>query len=100
MEKSFYELTNLSLPISSWCFWRDRFSNQFDKTTAQSPNRSIIKLTVLKKGDKVGMVAPASYSFELEDIKIVKEVIKQYGFKVELGTYITSQYGYLAAKRF
>jgi muramoyltetrapeptide carboxypeptidase len=45
-----------------------------DETVAQSSNKSIIKPAVLKKGDKVGMVAPASYSFEPEDIKIAKEV--------------------------
>ncbi|MFN9225627.1 MAG: LD-carboxypeptidase [Pseudanabaena sp.] len=69
-----------------------------DETVAQSSNKSIIKPAVLKKGDKVGMVAPASYSFEPEDIKIAKEVIEQYGFEVELGAHIASQYGYLAGK--
>lgn len=66
--------------------------------SSETSARQIIKPAALKKGDKVGLVAPASYSFEPEDIKIAKETIEQYGFQVELGSHITSQYGYLAGK--
>jgi muramoyltetrapeptide carboxypeptidase len=55
-----------------------------------------IKPPVLRPGDTVGMVAPASNAYELEEIQIAKETMEQYGFKVVLGKHITGQYGYLA----
>jgi muramoyltetrapeptide carboxypeptidase len=55
-----------------------------------------IKPPMLKKGDKVGMVAPASNAYEPEEIIIAKETMEQYGFEVELSKNINAQYGYLA----
>lgn len=55
-----------------------------------------IKPPMLKAGDLVGMVAPASNAYELEEIAIAKENIEQYGFRVALGKYVSAQYGYLA----
>jgi len=59
-------------------------------------NNKVIKPPVLKKGDKVGMVAPASNAYEPEEIIIAKETMEQYGFEVELSKNINAQYGYLA----
>lgn len=58
----------------------------------------IIKPPVLRQGDSVGMVAPASNAYEPEEILIAKETMEQYGFKVELGRHVAAQYGYLAGK--
>lgn len=63
-----------------------------------SQNSQTIKPPLLKPGDTVGMVAPASNAYELEEIRIAKETMEQYGFKVELGKHINAQYGYLAGK--
>jgi muramoyltetrapeptide carboxypeptidase len=57
---------------------------------------AIIKPPILRPGDTVGMIAPASNAYELEEIQIAKETMEQYGFKVELGKHIAAQYGYLA----
>jgi len=56
----------------------------------------ITKPPMLKQGDKVGMVAPASNAYEPEEILIAKETMEQYGFEVELGKNINAQNGYLA----
>lgn len=56
----------------------------------------LIKPPMLKPGDTVGMVAPASNAYELEEIAIAKETMEQYGFKVILGQHIAAQNGYLA----
>jgi len=53
---------------------------------------------VLRKGDRVGMVAPASNAYEPEDIRIAQETMEQYGFEVVLGQHLADQYGYLAGQ--
>lgn len=58
----------------------------------------ILKPPVLRPGDLVGMVAPASNAYEPEEILIAKETMEKYGFKVALGRHVTEQYGYLAGK--
>jgi len=63
--------------------------------SSSSPSK-VIKPPMLKQGDKVGMVAPASNAYEPEEILIAKETMEQYGFQVELGKYINAQNGYLA----
>lgn len=61
---------------------------------AQPPTR--LKPPVLRPGDTVGMVAPASNAYEPEEILIAKETMELYGFKVVLGQHINAQNGYLA----
>jgi muramoyltetrapeptide carboxypeptidase len=56
----------------------------------------IVKPPMLRSGDTVGMVAPASNAYEPEDIILARETMQQYGFKVVLGQHIADQYGYLA----
>lgn len=63
-----------------------------------APVRSTLKPPVLRPGDTVGMVAPASNAYEPEEIQIAKETMEQYGFRVVLGQHIGDQYGYLAGK--
>jgi muramoyltetrapeptide carboxypeptidase len=71
-------------------------------SAAAGPSRaaapSIIKPPALKPGDTVGMVAPASNAYELEDIQLAKDTMEQYGLKVVLGDHIAAQYGYLAGR--
>jgi muramoyltetrapeptide carboxypeptidase len=87
--------TGLATAISTSLF------AQATTTSAQANQRfekplSQIKPPVLKPGDTVGMVAPASNAYELEEIQIAKETMEQYGFKVVLGRHIAAQNGYLA----
>lgn len=63
-----------------------------------SPSGAAIKPPILRPGDTVGMVAPASNVYEQEEIKIAMETMEQYGFKVVLGKHINAQYGYLAGR--
>jgi muramoyltetrapeptide carboxypeptidase len=66
----------------------------------KNPNtsRQVLKPPILRPGDTVGMVAPASNAYEPEEIRIAIETMEQYGFKVLLGKHINAQYGYLAGK--
>jgi muramoyltetrapeptide carboxypeptidase len=66
--------------------------------SAQSAPLPILKPPVLRSGDTVGMVAPASNAYEPEDIVLAQETMQQYGFKVVLGKHIADQYGYLAGQ--
>lgn len=75
----------------------------FDRNPAQgqapAPLSSIpLKPPMLKPGDRVGMVAPASNVYEPEDVRIAKETMEQYGFEVVLGRHLQDQYGYLAGQ--
>lgn len=63
-----------------------------------TPSLPTIKPPVLRVGDRVGMVAPASNAYEPEEIAIAKETMEQYGFQVVLGKHIAAQYGYLAGR--
>ena len=63
-----------------------------------SASSTIIKPAMLKPGDRVGMVAPASNVYEAEDVRIAKETMEQYGFEVILGKHLQDQYGYLAGQ--
>ena len=66
------------------------------QSSSQRTALPIIKPPVLRSGDTVGMVAPASNVYEPEEILIAKETMEQYGFKVVLGQHIADQNGYLA----
>lgn len=61
---------------------------------AQAPRG--LKPPVLRSGDTVGMIAPASNVYEPEEVQIAKETMEQYGFKVVLSNNINAQNGYLA----
>lgn len=68
------------------------------KAQAANPQPTILKPPVLRPGDTVGMVAPASNAYEPEEIQIAKETMEQYGLKVVLGEHVADQYGYLAGR--
>jgi muramoyltetrapeptide carboxypeptidase len=61
-------------------------------------NNEKIKPAALKKGDKIGLIAPASNLDESEDINIAKEMMEWLGFKPVVGKNAFNQYGYLAGK--
>jgi muramoyltetrapeptide carboxypeptidase len=63
---------------------------------APTLSHAVLKPPVLRPGDTVGMVAPASNVYEPEDLQIARETMEQYGFKVVLGRNIMAQNGYLA----
>jgi muramoyltetrapeptide carboxypeptidase len=63
---------------------------------ASEASQSSLKPPILRPGDIVGMVAPASNAYEPEELLIARETMEQYGFKVVLGHNIAAQNGYLA----
>ena len=65
---------------------------------AQPAALPILKPPVLRAGDTVGMVAPASSADEPGDILLAQKTMQQYGFKVVLAPHIADQYGYLAGQ--
>jgi muramoyltetrapeptide carboxypeptidase len=67
--------------------------------SAPSPNGTLLLLPpMLKKGDRIGLIAPGSNAYEPEELKIAQETMAQYGFEVILGKHVGDQYGYLAGK--
>jgi len=59
-------------------------------------NKKIIKPPRLKKGDTVGLIAPASCVFEPATIREGRETLESLGYKVKTGKHIAAKYGYLA----
>ena len=57
---------------------------------------NIIKPPRLRKGDTVGLIAPASNMNEDESIRIAADIVESLGFKVRLGEYIFERNEYLA----
>lgn len=55
-----------------------------------------MKLSKLKKGDTVSLIAPAGAVFNEEYIQKSKYKLEQMGYVVKLGTHVYSKYGYLA----
>lgn len=51
----------------------------------------------IKKGDTIGVIAPASSS-DRSDIDKLKALLEDYGFKVKMGAYVYEQNTYLAGK--
>lgn len=95
--------TILSVGISDRLDASAQDSNQTTNQKAlsksnQTSHNLILKPPMLRVGDTVGMVAPASNVYEPEEVKIAKETMEQYGFKVVLGKRLNAQYGYLAGK--
>jgi muramoyltetrapeptide carboxypeptidase len=68
-----------------------------DKQASNLP-QTIIKPPMLRPGDRVGMIAPASDAYEPEEIQIAKETMELYGFEVLLAQHIGDRYGYLAGQ--
>ena len=64
--------------------------------TPTSEATKILKPRRLKKGDTIGLVAPASSTREDEDIRFAIEVVQSLGFKVREGKHLYARNQYLA----
>ncbi len=57
---------------------------------------SLIKPRHLSPGDTVGIVSPASATFQSVDVQIASESLEALGLKVKLGQHMMERHGYLA----
>jgi len=60
--------------------------------------RRIVKPKRLSEGDTVGVVLPASATFEAEDLVIARETLELLGFKVVFGAHVSDRHGYFAGR--
>lgn len=65
--------------------------------TVASPSR-IIRPRRLREGDTVGLVLPASMSFEPDGIHLAKEQLEAMGFVVKLGQHVFDRHGYFGGR--
>lgn len=63
---------------------------------AQPP--SVIKPRRLQEGDTVGLVLPASATFQADSIAVAKEQLEAIGFKVVVGKHAYDRHGYFAGR--
>jgi muramoyltetrapeptide carboxypeptidase len=66
--------------------------------TAASTGRSALKPRRLHPGATVGLVSPASVTWNTEEITILQETLEALGLKFKLGKHMMDRYGYLAGK--
>lgn len=57
-----------------------------------------VKPERLRRGDKVGLVSPATAAFETAPIEIMQEALESLGFVVELGQNFYARHGYFAGE--
>jgi muramoyltetrapeptide carboxypeptidase len=57
---------------------------------------SLIKPRRLAPGDTVGIVSPASATFESVDVQVARESLEALGLQVKLGEHMMERHGYLA----
>lgn len=67
----------------------------FFKTIA---NQKKLLAQVLRKGDTIGLIAPAGVIDTEESIVMTREIFETFGFQVKEGKHIRSRYGNLAGK--
>ena len=67
-------------------------------TPKKTSSHGIIRPKRLEQGDTVAVIAPASSTFENEDIKMAMEVVASLGFKVKPGSHLFDRKGYLAGE--
>jgi muramoyltetrapeptide carboxypeptidase len=58
--------------------------------------KKLIKPRVLKHGDTIGLIAPASPIYEQSDFNKMLEDIRGLGFRIKLGQHVQKRNGYLA----
>lgn len=59
---------------------------------------TMIKPKALKKGDTIGIIAPASPTFERTTLLKAVKVLEKWGFHCKLGRHVAKKYGYLSGK--
>lgn len=65
---------------------------------ARAVARRIVKPKRLAEGDTVGLVLPASATFEAEDLVIAREQLEAIGLKVVIGAHAYDRHGYFAGR--
>ena len=65
---------------------------------ARPASAPIVKAPRLKPGDTVGLIEPASATFESEKVELSVEVIEALGLKAKPAPHVADRYGYLAGK--
>jgi muramoyltetrapeptide carboxypeptidase len=65
---------------------------------AAAASPSVIKPKRLAAGDTVGIVAPASATFNTVDLQIARESLEALGLKVQVGGHVLDRHGYLAGQ--
>ena len=63
---------------------------------SKNTSKSIIKPPRLRAGATVGLINPASFTHDPEDLEVVKETLASLGLKVKVGQHTLDRYGYLA----
>ena len=58
----------------------------------------LIRPPVLRKGDTVGLIAPASPLLDLRDIARARKVLADLGFRCREGRHIRLRHGFLAGE--
>jgi muramoyltetrapeptide carboxypeptidase len=66
------------------------------RVAAGAASPAIIKPSRLRTGDTIGLIDPASATFEKVDIEIVTESLAALGFTVKPGVHLLDRHGYLA----
>lgn len=69
-----------------------------DASALADKKRKTVKPKKLAEGDTVGLVLPASMSFEPDSIHLAREQLEALGFKVVLGDHAFDKHGYFAGK--
>lgn len=64
--------------------------------TGSSQHITVIRPRRLAPGDTVGIVAPASATFQTLDLTIARESLEALGLKVKMGRNVLARHGYLA----
>ena len=65
---------------------------------AQQATRPVIRPPRLRAGDTVGVIDPASATWDPVDVDIVVESLAALGLKAKLGTHLLDRRGYLAGR--
>src|SRR5207237_7825378 len=60
--------------------------------------RPIIKPRRVVEGQTVGLVSPASASFEADSIELAKDQLEAMGLKVRIGAHAFDRWGYFAGR--
>jgi muramoyltetrapeptide carboxypeptidase len=63
---------------------------------SQNPSPSPLLPRRLTPGDTVGIVSPASATFQTVDLAIARESLEALGLKVKIGEHVLARHGYLA----
>jgi len=63
-----------------------------------APKQRVIKPKRLKKGDLVGLINPASATFNRDQAEIYRETLAALGLQTRFGDHLLDRYGYLAGR--